>query len=169
MERWLQVDEFPRYQVSDQGRIMNIDTERVMSMVVNAAGVLAVYLVRDGTQYSRGVAKLVASHFLPHSTDMNSAPMHRNGDRTDNRAENLVWRPRWYAIKYLRQFEEYRPPYVHVPVKEMESGLVFPNSWEATQHFGLLEYEIAKSFHMWEANKELYRASPTNLHFRRDE
>ena len=169
MERWLQIDEFPRYQVSDQGRIMNIDTERIMSMVQNAAGVLAVYLVRDGKQYSRGVAKLVASHFLPHTTDMQSAPMHLNGDRMDNRAENLIWRPRWYAIKYLRQFEEYRPPYVPVPIQEMETGEIFPNSFEAMQRFGLLEYEIAKSFHMYEGNGELYRASPTNLHFRRAE
>lgn len=167
MERWLKIDEFSKYSISDQGRVRNDETERIMTMMQNAAGVLMAFLVRDGRQYSRGVAKLVATHFLPHTTDLNNTPMHLDGDRTNNAASNLMWRPRWYATKYLQQFEEYRTPFVNREIIEMETGRVFRDSWEAAKHFGLLESQVAKSYHTYEGSKQIYHASPTNLHFRR--
>lgn len=166
MERWLKVDEFPKYSVSDQGRVRNDETERIMTMMRNTAGVLMTFLVRDGKQYSRGVAKLVATHFLPHASGLNNTPMHLDGDRTHNAAHNLIWRPRWYVTKYQQQFEEYRTPFVNRDIVEMETGQEFLNSWDAATHFGLLESQIAKSYHLYESTGEIYRASPTNLHFR---
>jgi len=169
MERWLQIQEFPRYSVSDQGRVRNEDTGRIMTPVSNGAGVMAVYLTQDGRQYARGVAKLVATHFLPHTTDAAGTPLHRDGDRTNNSAENLLMRPRWYVFKYLQQFERYRPPFVDLPIIETETGIIFPNSWEATKHFGILETEIAHSYHAYHGRGERVRAIPTFYYFRRYE
>jgi hypothetical protein len=167
VERWLQIHEFPRYSVSNMGRVRNDDTERIMAQVRNGAGVMMVFMVRDGKQYTRGVAKLVAKHFLPHNTAEHfDTPMHRDGDRTNNAAENLVWRPRWYATKYLRQFEEFRPPYVPHKMVETQTGLIFENSWHATTYFGLLETEVARSYHAWQSRGEDVPASPTNYYFR---
>jgi hypothetical protein len=39
MERWLPIDEFPGYSISDQGRVRNDATKRVMVMVRNQGGV----------------------------------------------------------------------------------------------------------------------------------
>lgn len=167
MERWLQIQDFPKYSVSSWGRVRNDDTGRLMAMVKNPAGVLAVYLMRDGKQYSRGVAKLVATHFLPHASGVNDTPLHRDGDRLNNRATNLLWRPRWYVGMYRRQFEEYRPPFVDREMIETETGTIFPDSWEAAKHFGLLEREVARSYHMYEGNGLVVPASPTHYKFRR--
>lgn len=167
-ERWLQIQEFPRYSISSKGRVRNDDTGRIMSMVTNGAGVLAVYLVRDGRQYSRGVARLVANHFLPHNTnELFDTPLHLDGDRLNNDVENLVWRPRWYATAYLRQFEEYRVPFVNRPMIETTTGLIFDNSWEAAKHFGLLETKVAKSYHLYQGGDETEAAWPTFYCFRR--
>lgn len=148
MERWLGIDEFPGYSVSNVGHVRNDETGRVLAMMVNQAGVLNVGLVKDGRQYKRGVARLVADRFLPHNTnDAFDTPMHRDGDRTNCAVDNLVWRPRWYAAKYLQQFEQYREPYTPHPLLEITTGMLFENSWEAAKHFGLREYEVAKSHH----------------------
>lgn len=168
MERWLQIQDFPGYSVSDQGRVRNDDTDRVLAMVRNQAGVVMVGLMRGGRQYKRGAARLVADHFLPHDgNDTFTTPMHRDGDRMNNAADNLVLRPKWYAAKYLQQFEQYRPPYVDLPLVEVATGLTFDNSWEATKYFGILEYSIAHSFHEFYANGHDVPAHPTVYRFRR--
>jgi hypothetical protein len=168
MERWLQIDEFPVYSVSDQGRVRNDYTGRIMTLLTNDAGVVVVYLVRDGKQSSRGVAKLVATHFLPHNTnDIFDTPMHLDGDRTNNAAENLIWRPRWYAFKYHQQFDRYRRPYVDCPIIETQTGTIFANSWEATVTLGILETDIAHSFHAYQGRGETIPAHPTIYCFRR--
>jgi NUMOD4 motif-containing protein len=168
MERWLEIYEFPGYSISDQGRVRNDNTGRIMSLVQNSGGVLTAYMVREGRQYARGVAKLVATHFLPHDTDMQSAPVHRDGNPLNNTVDNLIWRPRWYAVKYRHQFHEVgRPPYVDRPIQEVTTGLVFPNSWEAAKHFGLIEFDIFKSYHEWQGNGGIFRPRYSGYAFRR--
>lgn len=168
MESWLQINGFDIYSVSSLGRIRNDRTRRIMVPGKNAAGVATIYLVRDGKQYTRGIARLVAKHFLPHNTDdIFDTPMHLDGDRANNAADNLIWRPRWYAAKYLQQFEQYRRPYVDCPLIETQTGQTFENSWEAAKHFGLLERDIAHSFHVYHGRGEIEPAWPTLYCFRR--
>jgi NUMOD4 motif-containing protein len=148
MERWLEIDEFPGYSISDQGRVRNDRTERLMVLVKNRAGVLMVGLVKDGIQYKRSIAKLVAERFLPHNTlETFDTPMHLDGDRTNCAVRNLVWRPKWYVFKYLQQFETYRQPYVDEKVMDEVTGYIYADSWEAAISNGLREYEVAKSIY----------------------
>lgn len=150
MERWLYLDEYPGYSVSDLGRFRNEETGRILAVVCNQGGLVFVGLTVNGRQYKRGVAKLVADKWLPHNTlETFDTPLHRDGDRFNNAVSNLVWRPRFYANKYLRQFEGrgYRRPYIDHPLQEIETGLVFNNSWEAMQHFGVLEYNVARAYY----------------------
>lgn len=166
MEKWRQIRDFPRYSVSDQGRIRNDDTDRIMALVQNGSGVVMAFLVREGRQYARGVAKLVATHFLPDGNHLATTPVHRDGDRTNNFVENFVLRPRWYAYKYQQQFERDRRPFVDHSIIETETGQVFANSWEAAVHFGVLETEVAHSYHAYEGRGERVRALPTYYYFR---
>jgi hypothetical protein len=161
MERWLPIDEFPGYSISDQGRVRNDFSDRIMVMVRNRAGVLMVGLFKDGVQYKRGVSKLVAERFLPHNTlETFNTPMHLDGDRTNCAASNLVWRPRWYVQKYQQQFENYRQPYVDRKVQDVSTGAIYANSWDAAISNGLREFEVAKSVY------ELTTAWPTYQSFR---
>src|SRR5690348_13611375 len=105
MEVWRQIYEFPAYSVSNMGRVRNDDTGRIMAMSRNQFGIVNVGLVVGRKQYKRSVALLVAEAFLPTwESEVFTSPIHLNGDREDCRAENLMWRPRWFAIKYHRQF-----------------------------------------------------------------
>jgi hypothetical protein len=146
MERWLEIVEFPGYSISNFGRVRNDRTGRIMVMVRNQAGVLMVGLVQDGIQYKRAIAKLVADRFLPHNTlETFDTPMHLDGDRENCAASNLVWRPRWYVLKYQQQFESYRQPYVDQKIRDETNDVLYANSWEAAIANGLREYEVAKS------------------------
>lgn len=166
IERWLQIYDFPRYSVSNLGRVRNDDTGRIMSMIKNAGGVLVVYLMGEDGQCARGVARLVANHFLPRSTDLHNTPLHLDGDKTNNAAYNLIWRPRWYANEYTRQFLNRLDALIHHPIVEVSTGLEFRDSWEAAKYFGLLEREVAKSCRVYQQKGVTAYASPSLYHFR---
>ena len=139
---WEIIPEFPGYSVSREGRVRNDDTGRILALTKNQHGLIQVGLMRDCNQYKRGVALLVANAFLPPSTiEAFNTPINLDGDRTNNRVENLMWRPRWFAILYHRQFHNdlrgFREPIMEVRTKQR-----FPNSWEAAITFGLLDREI---------------------------
>ena len=136
------IEYFPGYSVSPSGVVRNDDTGRGMALTKNQHGIVQVGLMQNGTQYKRGVALLVAKAFLspPISSAFNT-PINLDGDRSNNHIENLMWRPRWFAIFYHRQFYNdkrgFREPVIDVKTKEW-----FPNSWEAAIKYGLLDREI---------------------------
>lgn len=143
MEDWCEIVEFPGYSVSSHGRIRNDRTRRIMVVTVNQRGIVNVGLVRAGDQYKRSVAVLVAQAFL--SSPGHPAfdtPIHLDGDRLNNHVSNLMWRPRWFAVKYHQQFSN-RERGFPVPVVEVNSGERFRNSWEAALKYGLIDREIA--------------------------
>ena len=142
MEQCIAIHEFPDYSVSDWGRVRNVNTGRVLVQVRNNQGVVNVGMMRGGIQQRRSVALLVARHFLdPHPSSRFNTPIHLDGERMNNRADNLLWRPRWFAIKYGQQFENDQRGF-RVPVVDMDSGEEFPTSWEAATKFGLIDRDI---------------------------
>jgi hypothetical protein len=112
MEVWRTIYEFPRYSISNEGRVRNDDTGRLMRLSHNQYNILYVGLVSGRRQYKRSVAVLVAEAFLPdyERTEPFDTPIHLNGDKADCRAHNLMWRPFWFAVKYHRQFQ--RGPHI---------------------------------------------------------
>lgn len=141
-ERWRLIKNFEVYRVSDMGRIRTSKTERLLALSQNQYGVVQVGLMRDGNQYHRSVPLLVASHFIPRPYPAFDTPVNLNGDRWDNRVANLVWRPRWFAVKYNRQFRELYPHGIARPLQDMKSGEVCENSFECAKTFGLLEEDL---------------------------
>jgi len=95
MERWFPVDQWP-YEVSDMGRVRRSEPASgtrpglVLKTSKSNTGYMRVQLSRDGTPRKFLVARLVAEAFVPRRR---GAPFvnHKNGDKTDNRAENLEW------------------------------------------------------------------------------
>lgn len=145
MERWKPIKEFPSYSVSDEGRVRNDSTGHVLSMHANQYGVVCVGLFQDGRQYQRSVPKIVAMAFVPHPRGPLDTPINKNGNRWDNRVENLAWRPRWYAVDYNRQFRHPYPYPIHNEIVEVATGDVFPDSFTCAIHFGLLEKDLVLS------------------------
>jgi hypothetical protein len=103
-------------------------------------------MVKDGVQRHRSVPLLVAKAFVPrmHSVAFDT-PINLDGNRHNNAAWNLMWRPRWFAVKYNQQF---RHPYSH-PIMELiediATGEVSNNSFECSMQYGLLEEDLVLS------------------------
>lgn len=153
-ELWEPIELFPDYEVSNWGRVRSRkwdESGKILSVSPNQYGVMQVGLMRDGVQHHRSVPLLVAKAFLPpfqkrkQSWRAFDTPINLDGDRRNNLVTNLAWRPRWYAVKYNRQF---RYPYEHPiyqPIIDLETQEVTKNSFECAKRYGLLEEEVVMS------------------------
>lgn len=147
MECWTPIPEFPGYSVSNLGRVRNDrHVARYMSPFFTGGGNVHVAMVRDGTQYNRALAKLVAEAYLkpPNASWHLPTPILLNGDKTDCNSENLMWRPRWFANKYTRQFNQ---KFMTVGnIRDIETGIVFRDIWdELVMVHGLLFVDIVQA------------------------
>ncbi len=145
MEHWLHILGFPRYSVSNRGEVRNDKSGHIMLPAINQLGIPHVGLSRDGVVYRRSIAPLVARAFLrPHHLPAFDTPINLNGDRTDNHAENLMWRPRWFSVEFHRQF---RSAFIYYPepMIDGDSGEIFANSRQIAMRFGLLESAILEA------------------------
>jgi hypothetical protein len=141
-EFWKQIEDFPGYSVSSYGRVRTDKSGRILVQSENQFGLLQVGMMRDGEQRHRSVPLLVAKAFIPNSLDAFDTPINLDGDRHNNRVDNLAWRPRWFAIRYNQQFKY---PYEHsiiAPLEDIKTGEVSENSLECAKQYGLLEEEI---------------------------
>lgn len=90
-ETWKPINGFPKYQVSNQGRIKNIESGRIFTGTRDAFGYVHVRLINpQGTYTLRKVHRLVAEAFLPNPE---GKPIidHKDGNKTNNTLENLRW------------------------------------------------------------------------------
>lgn len=142
---WRQIDTFDCYSVSEEGSVRNDRTNRDMSRFSNQKGIAYVSLTQDRKQHTRAIAPLVAAAFLevPQNDHFDSL-IHLDGDRQNLFALNLLWRPRWFVIKYNWQFEE-PPQQNYHPIEDMETGERFYNPWIAATKYGLLRSDILRS------------------------
>lgn len=146
MIQWSTIKDFPRYAVSEEGEVRNLRTERRLKIKVNQYGVVGVGLMRDGVQFHRSVPLLVAQAFLTHPRPAFDTPINLDGDRYNNVVSNLMWRPRWFAIAYNRQFKEALPDAINVPIVDIKDPTIkFPNSFTCSTHLGLLEKDLVLS------------------------
>jgi len=139
--KWVQIEEFERYSVSETGLIRHDEHDRVLTQFRNHLGFVYVCLYQNHRQVKRGVAKIVANHFLePPTKPAFDTPINLDGDRLNNEVWNLMWRPRWFAVKYHHQFEEELPSYK--PVMEVNTGEYFADALAAASTYGLLAYKV---------------------------
>jgi len=148
MEEWRVVQGFECYSVSTLGRIRsdieykNGNTGLIIRQSTNQRGVAYVGLMKNGIQHKRSVALMVAHAFIMTARPLTfTTPINLDGDRHNNRVENLLWRPTWFARKYFRQFE-YPHARIPRPIVEVKSHQEFASSWDAALTHGLLDEEI---------------------------
>lgn len=145
VENWRVIDSFPDYSVSDQGRVRSDKTGRILSLSENQYGLIHVGMMVDGVQYHRSVPLMVARAFLPQDKEPFDTPINLDGDRHNNRLENLLWRPRWFAIRYNQQFRQpYENP-IFSKIVELKTGEVSENSFACACRYGLLESDLVLS------------------------
>ncbi len=104
---WRPIPEYEGlYEVSSDGQVRSLQRNTTMGKILaqqlNNSGYLRVNLTRDGRSKYRYVHHLAAYTFIgprPKGMDVN----HKNGLKTDNRAENLEYLSRRENMKHARQ------------------------------------------------------------------
>jgi len=150
-ENWVIIEDFPDYAVSDQGRVMSRVSDLIKVPTVNQQGIPSVLLMRNRVQHRRSVALLVAYAFLPLPPDAEifNTPVNIDGDRTNNRVDNLQWRPRWFAVKYHQQMKEGTKILGEDPVVDIRTGTIYKSMWDAATTLVLLERDIFLGVTNW--------------------
>lgn len=141
-EQWRPIDFFPGYSVSDHGRVRSDKTGRLLSLSQNQYGLVHVGLMKEGVQYHRSLPLLVAREFLPAAAGPFDTPINLDGDRFNNRVDNLAWRPRWFAVKYNHQFKYPYENRINEPIVNLKTGEIYENSLVCAMDHGVLEEEL---------------------------
>lgn len=124
-EEWVQILEFPNYEVSNFGQVANIHGDYFIRPSVTQQGGLKVGLVKNNKQYTRSLKRLVAEAFVPGYDEIFDTPIHLDGDQFNCRADNLEWRPRWFSWQYHHQFRDIPSRFEMGPLVELaEDGSV---------------------------------------------
>lgn len=142
---WRPVMGFSGYSVNPLGQVMRESTGRLLIPRYNQYGVPYVGLMREWQQCIRSLPRLVARAFLSAPSDIFDTPIQLDGDPSNCRVENLMWRPRHYAVNYKRQFEERYDHPIDEPIHAINERERFPNSFAAACRYGLLEREVVLS------------------------
>lgn len=159
LEEWAELQEFPGYSVSTFGRVRNDTTEKLKKASPNQQGIESVLFFKDGDQYRRSLSVLVAKTFIPQPQFNFNTPIHLDGDFGNHHVMNLAWRPRWFALKYYRQFRRGYFPSVNEAIQDADTGEIYTNSMAAATEFGLIDVEIFLAM----ANRTV--VFPTNQRF----
>lgn len=90
-EIWKPVEDFKnKYEISNFGRIRNIITNNILKMTNKNGDYLTLVLYDEKHKRTTRIHRLVAQAFIPNP---NNYPVvnHINGNKQDNRVENLEW------------------------------------------------------------------------------
>jgi len=110
-EEFRVIEDHPVYSVSNYGRVRNNHTGRILKATRNPTnGWYTVDLRSARRTTTRALPRLVAETFLPESEDPNTSILHRDGDRANCAADNLVWKPRWFVVCFMKEMQY---PHVH--------------------------------------------------------
>jgi len=142
---WAEIPEFPGYFVNIHGEVLNERSGYLLTHSPTQHGEMTVGMMQGGVQKRRSVKVLVANAFVPGKNSIFDTPVLLNGVRNDLRWSNIVWRPRWFAWKYARQFVETNPVWFDHPVHEVLSVTDHPSIFHAAMSHGLLCSEIQMS------------------------
>lgn len=85
-----QIEGFQNYQVSITGEVRNIITGKILKGRDNGFGYLSIVVYNGQHKKNLKIHRLVAISFIENPENLTQVN-HINGDKTDNRVENLEW------------------------------------------------------------------------------
>lgn len=145
-ERWEPIEDFPSYEVSNLGRVRHTRSGNIKGISLNQQGISNVHLAEPTKYRRRSVALLVAKAFLPEPSPHYSSPtpIHRDGDKQNCRADNLMWRPRWFAVNYHQMFDMIprHPEWLATPASCITTGDDFESVMDCCVTYGVLAWDV---------------------------
>lgn len=141
MEIWKPLKNFPSYNGSNEGRIMNTKTQRIMKTFMNSEGYILVCLRKNNKQCTVRVARVIAETFLGEQPGMDVT--YKNGDRSDIFVDNLEWCTRREVIQ--RSFESgARVSGRAIPVRVVETDETYNSIRSCARDLGCYHNDICR-------------------------
>lgn len=142
MERWMPCKLTNIYNVSDEGRVMNRRTGRIMKTSIDKRGYETVQLSDNCKKYDRRVHRLVAEAFDDGSHE-GMEVTHRDKNRRNNRLDNLEWSTRKEIIAdTFRNGRE--QTHRKKPIRCIETGVVYESIKDCSECMGIDRSSISK-------------------------
>ena len=141
MEIWKPLKNFPSYNGSTEGRIMNIRTQRILKTFVNSQGYELICLRKNNKQYTVKVGRVIAETFLGEHPGMDVG--YKNGDRLQNNISNLEWRTRQETIRDA--FDRgTKVPSRQIAVRVIETGVTYSSIRACAKDLGCCQSDISR-------------------------
>lgn len=166
MEVWKDIEGYEGlYQVSNIGRVKSLEKyvpgkngckqvrrERILNCSVNGSGYPHFSIYKDGVVKTVLVHRIVASAFLDNPLQLPEVN-HIDGDKTNNRSENLEWCTEKQNVRHAwenginRMTDKHRESARKVGLNNgkkvlCSNGVVYPSGCEAARQLGLSQGNV---------------------------
>lgn len=115
------------YEVSNLGRVKNVETGRILKPFKTTTGYLKVDLCKNGIRRSATIHRLVAYAFLPNPQNL-PCVNHKDEDKTNNAVDNLEWCDHQYNNNYGTRNERISESQ-YKPVLQFDKNGNFIREW----------------------------------------
>lgn len=130
MEEWRQSKDMKNYEVSNEGRVRNSETKRIINPTVNSHGYEVITLYDNGIKHTKRVHRLIASNFF--NEDLNEYDVkHKDRNKLNNRVDNLRLKKRYGSRNKKR-------------IRVVETGEVYESITECSKDLGVSISVISK-------------------------
>jgi len=141
MKIWKDIEGYPKYQISNLGRVksLKMSEEKIMCLYNTRDGYHMAGLFNNPKLKSIKVHRLVAETFIPNPLNKRTVN-HINGIKTDNRVTNLEWNTHKENMKHaynnnIRNNDYFKKP-VLMLTKDNKPLLIFDSQTEAEEALG---------------------------------
>lgn len=135
MEIWKPIRNFPSYNASSEGRIMNVRTQYILKPYIDHKGRATVCVRKNNRKYSVRVHKLIAETFLGEHPGMNV--IHKDRNILNNCVDNLEWCTNLETLENMRTTRR-------TPIRVSETGETYISIAECARSTGCCRSDIFK-------------------------
>ena len=160
MEKWKIIEGFENYEISNLGRVKNINKNKLMTISKRKNGYCTVKLSKNGKAKEYKVHRLVALAFIPNPKQYPHIN-HKDENKENNSVSNLEWCNNQYNNTYGTRIKK-QSDKVKIKVKQcdMQGNIIkeFNSINEAAEELKILACNISNCLH----GKQ--KSTPRNLY-----
>ncbi len=167
-EIWKSIKKYPNYEVSNWGKVKNINRGREVKSSPNTWGYLGLFLYNAGERKRYSVHRLVAKAFVENNEGKEEVN-HIDGNKMNNHFTNLEWVTRSENMEHAQKkgLLDMTRAYTVSPktkgkqicVYDKEKGIeiIFKNGATASRHFGFTESYFSKIITFGDGESERFK------------